>query len=171
MQRAIAVLAAFGGCVFLGLTASNRIRLRLEVLRELCEAVRRLQLGVLYTNMPVGELLGGCAGRHTGATFHSASERVVGGERLIDAWLCETARSPAKIGVFDCLTERDRQLLNDYFSILGTSGRMAQRESAELMIHELEQNQLEAEDTYTKKGRVYRTMGVLLGAGVAILLL
>ena len=167
MLRAMTVLAAFGGCTLAGLRASQRLRARRDVLRELEAAVRSLLLGVRYTGRPVWELLRRCGGDRTRALFLAAAGAAEAGARMDEAFLA----AGAETGLLADLTEGDRRLMADFFAMLGRSGRQAQQESGERILEELSGNQLEAAAVYAGKGRVYRAMGALTGAGVAILLL
>ena len=54
---------------------------------------------------------------------------------------------------------------------LGKSGRASQQELGKMAVSALSGRLREAEACYAQKGRVYRTMGLLMGTGLAILLL
>lgn len=168
MLRTLAVIIAVSGCTLVGLNCSGRLRRRRDALAELVAAVRRICIGVTHTNRPLAELLRGCGEQETGAMFAALADAVEGGHAPLDAWimLCEGGEHTAT-----GLMERDIKALTVFFSVLGASDRNAQIENAQLTLDTLEALRTEAETAYTGKGRVYRTMGVLLGVGVGILLL
>ena len=166
MLRTFAVIAAVAGCTLAGLNCANRLKRRRDALSELIAAVRRILTGIAHTNRPLAELLRGCGERETGALFAALADATERGETPLDAWgaLCE---ADAGIG----LEERDGKVLTAFFSVLGASERSTQIENAQLTLAALEAFLTEADAMYAGKGRVYRTMGVLLGGGVGILLL
>ncbi len=168
MLRTLAVIMAVGGCTLAGLNCSCRLRRRRDALSELVAAVRRICIGVTHTNRPLAELLRGCGERETGAMFAALADAVESAQTPLDAWsMLYEGGEHAATG----LMERDIKTLTVFFSVLGASDRSAQIENAQLTLDTLVALCAEAETAYAGKGRVYRTMGVLLGVGVGILLL
>lgn len=168
MLRTLAVLAAVGGCTLAGLQCAGKLHRRRDALRELVAAVRCICVGVTHTNRPLSELLRCCGEQATAGWFDALSCAVERGETPLAAWagLCAKGADAAA-----GLTERDGKVLTVFFSVLGASDRHAQIENAQCTFDALETLCAEAEAAYAGKGRVYRTMGVLLGVGVGILLL
>lgn len=168
MLRTLAVITAVGGCTLVGLNCAGRLRRRRDALFEFVAAVRRICVGVTHTNRPLSELLRGCGERETGVLFAALAGAVEGGETPLAAWgeICESGAAEG-LG----LEERDQKALTVFFSVLGASDRGAQIENARLALDTLETLFAEADEAYRGKGRVYRTMGMLLGVGVGILLL
>lgn len=168
MLRALAVIGAVGGCAFVGINASAKLRRRRDTLAELLAAVRRILVGVTHSNQSLSQLLGGCGDRETGALFASLSQAVDAGDAPLDAWdsLClEGEGGPLE------LMDREKKVMTVFFSLLGGSDRQGQIENAQMTLSALESLYAEAEASYAAKGRVYRAMGILLGVGVGILLM
>ncbi len=69
------------------------------------------------------------------------------------------------------LTDADKRAAEAFVDALSADTRATICERAALAVETLEQRLGEAEAQYQNKGRVYRTLGLLTGAAVAILLL
>ena len=168
MLRALAVIGAVGGCAFVGLNASARLRRRRDTLLELIGAVRHILVGVAHSNRPLSQLLWACGEGETGPAFRALAQAVEAGEAPLDAWdrLCLKGEHP-----LPALMERETKVMTIFFSLLGGSDRQGQIENAQMTINALESHCAEAEASYAAKGKVYRAMGVVLGVGVGILLM
>ena len=167
MQRAIAVIAAFAGCTLAGWSMSERLRRRCAALSELIAVLERISLEVAHTNRPVAALLEGAGGRETGAMLASISGAIRAGATAAEAWGERLRRGETP----RALEERERAVLTAFFAVLGTSDRFSQRRNAEAALSSLRLCLVVAERAYAGKGRVCRAMGLLLGAGVSILML
>lgn len=168
MLHATAVITAAGGCILAGCNGVARLRRRYAALTELCAAMQRMQLGLTHTNQTVSELLHACGERETRALFAGLAGAVAGGSTPLAAW--ETVGMKNAL-VQSALTQNDRKALLLFFSLLGGSDRCSQLKHVAATLSMLSMQCEEAKRTYEKNGRLYRAMGVLLGAGVAILLL
>lgn len=168
MLRWLAAIAALGGCALAGANASARLRRRRDTLSECVRAVKRIAIGITHTNRPIAQLLYGCDEGETGALFAALASAVEASASPSEAW--EHLRI-GDVQTLGCLARRDREVLGSFFSALGASERGAQLENTGMTAAALEGLLLEAETEYASKGRVYRTMGLLMGAGVGILLL
>lgn len=168
MLRWLAVIGAAAGCTLIGANASARLKLRRDVLAEFDAAIRRIAIGITHTNRPIAELLRGCGERETGALFAALADDVAYAQTPFDAW---GRRLEDGCAALSCLMEQDAKALTVFFSVLGVSERSAQLENALMAQETLALLVAEAEAAYAGKGRVYRTMGLLLGVGVGILLL
>jgi len=81
------------------------------------------------------------------------------------------ARAETEVRGFAALREEERRLLADFAGALGGSDLKTQRAGAALTISRLEEFAGAAAREHGAKGRIYRTMGMLCGAAVAILML
>ena len=72
---------------------------------------------------------------------------------------------------FLSLRREERQLLLEFAGTLGGTDLKTQRAGAALLTSRLEELAETAQRENSVKGRVYRTMGMLCGAAVAILML
>lgn len=168
MLRAIAVIMAMGGCVLAGCSGAAKLKRRCGILTEMHAGIQRIRLGLEHTNRPVTALLRDSGGAETSALLHCVAQEIDDGCTPLDAWeRAAAACRPALCG----LTEPDYKVLSVFFSLLGGSDRCSQLQHADVTLKMLARQCAEARQLYEKNGRVYRTMGLLLGAGAAILLL
>lgn len=168
MLRAIAVIAAAGGCVLAGCSGAARLKRRYAALSEICTGLRRISLGLAYTNQTVAELIVNVGGEGTQGLFTRVARDVASGTTPMAAW--ERAEREGRAALCG-LSPNDGKALTVFFSLLGGSDRCSQRKHADAALGMLSVQCAAARDAYEKNGRIYRTMGVLLGAGMAILML
>lgn len=88
-----------------------------------------------------------------------------GGVLFPDAWKAGVR------GFRGSLTDRDKEILESVSDILGSSDYESQLNALELNITLLEENLKEALAEKNTGGKLYRTLGVLIGIGAAIFLL
>ncbi len=74
-------------------------------------------------------------------------------------------------GSISCLSERENQLLADFWAQLGSSDLESQLSSADMYIAELEEDISEIRESKEAKCRLYRTMGILSGLFICIMLI
>ena len=168
MLRAIAVIAAAGVCTLAGCNSAARLRRRYTALSEICSALRRMQMGMQGTNQTVAALLNGCGERETGTLFLFLAREIERGETPLAAWEQAAAAGDAAICA---LAENDKKAMAFFFSLLGGSDRCSQVQHILATQRMLSAQCTEAKHAYEKNGRLYCSLGLVLGAGVAILLL
>lgn len=69
------------------------------------------------------------------------------------------------------LSGEEIALTGDFFMLLSRSGRAEAETGCNRIVRTLSQKRDEAKRVYLEKSRVYCTLGVLLGVGMAILML
>ena len=168
MLRAIAVLAAGAACALAGCSGAARLKRRYGALSEICAAMQRMQTGLLYTNETVAAMLGACGGGETRSLFAFLSAEIAKGETPLAAWERAVSNGDAALCA---LTQNDQKALDIFFSLLGGSDRCSQVQHITAARKTLAVQCAEAKRAHEKNGRMYCSMGVLLGVGVAILLL
>ena len=90
-------------------------------------------------------------------------ERFTAGEDFHSCWLKALADEP--------LTEDERKILEELGSVLGTSDTEGQIAALAALEQRAGQLMQKYSDIYSKKGRLYRSVGVLAGAMVGILVI
>ena len=99
------------------------------------------------------------------------AERLSGGADAIGAWKAALAQESARGGYAAWLEEEEKTLSRRLVEALAAGTRTSALARGERALTGLEKLRAEAEETCAAKSRVYRTLGVLMGAGACILLL
>ncbi len=98
-----------------------------------------------------------------------------GGTEPKGAWEAGIRKADAENGVFSALDEKDRACAGEVFSLfqphMQLQTRASMRIEAPKRLHTLEERAEEAKRAAREKARVCQTLGLLLGAGLGILLL
>lgn len=165
MLRGIAVLMTALMGTGAGFLMAARLKGRRDALETACGCVSGILLAIAHTNRALPDILFSLNGPDV---VEQTAKRMEEGMLPGDAW--EAALREAG-NVTALLTGEDLERLNEFVAVLGKTGRAAQLEHGQMVLSALEKRRAGAEEAYAKKGRVYRTMGAVLGAGLAILLM
>lgn len=169
MLRWIAALMAALLCAYAGIRMSGRLRARVEMLRGALDAARDVFSGVAHTRLPLTMLLRNCDTPGCPVSLAGVADSVERGRTPLEA-LLDAAYAARPYG-WPELTDADKRAAEAFADALSADTRATICECAALAVETLEQRLGEAEAQYQNKGRVYRTLGLLTGAAVAILLL
>lgn len=171
MQRAILVTVVFLGSTLLGLSSARRLALRRDMLGDMVNSIKRLLMRMEYARLPLHRMAEQCAGGTAAPVFAAFAAALEEGRTPPAAW--NTAEEWALLHerAFAALHPEDREVLRAFMGTLGTADLRREQQNAAMALADLERLQAEAGAAYGSKGRIYRAMGVLSGAAVAILLL
>lgn len=170
MFKVLILMAAFGGCTLLGFRSANNLRLRHETVQALMVSSRQLAMLMDYTAQPL-DVLAQKLARGTTVRFWSLFAKALhNSDNVLNAWrtAMEQARS-SDVG-FAHLEQEELQILEDFAASLGTTDRKTQRSNVKLLQKRLDDVLEQTQEIYQRKGRMYRSMGVLCGLAAAILL-
>ena len=170
MQRVIPLLLCVSGSTFIGLMYADSLKRRAERLKSMRDGVRQLAGGVQHTNRPLYAIAGEIAQRGGDAFWASFSEGVREGGGAEAAWNHALERACQRGGSLYGLNARDRTILTAFSATLGRTDRRTQDENARAALDALDAQILAADAVYMQKGRIYRTLGLFFGLGLAILL-
>ena len=170
MLHAIAMLSVFAGCALIGVRASSALRLRKDTLRAMADALHRLSMWMEYTAQPLRALARKAKTEETAAFFDAFAEYLKTDEDVPSAWKRAMEDARAENEGFASLHEDELAILEEYAQTLGGSDRDTQAKNAALAQQRLGAVLKEAEGLYLSKGRMYRSVGILSGIAVAILL-
>ena len=140
---------------------------RMQALEEALHGVRRLQVEMLDRRLPVKEALAACPG----ALFAAVSRAMEGGSPPGTAFGAAEGSLSARGGPLDSLTGGDLAALRRLFSGLGENGVEPQRLRLHESAEELERLLGEARRKREEHGRLYTSLGALVGLAAALLLL
>lgn len=158
-------------CGILGLEKARRLKARLEQLRQLNTGLKMLETEIIYAATPLplalaraGTRLAGPAGSFFQSVARALIENAAAG--TLTAWekgLGELRRKGA-------LEEGDLEVLKDLGPMLGCSGSSDQVKNLELVRQLLAQQQLAALEESNRQGKMWRTLGFLLGITLVLLM-
>lgn len=171
MAKAIAIVAAFLYCTWAGFASAARLKKRAALLHAIAVAVQKLLISMEYAKLPLSELLRRKLYGDAQILFDCFASYLDGGADAYGAWRGAKRELPGADDAFASLTDADWAMLGAFMQELGTTDGTAQRESGLLLRSGIAEAIAEADDLYNKRGRLYRTMGLLCGAAISILLL
>ena len=170
MLRILAMLTVFLGCAFAGARASAALRLRRDTLRALFDGLTRLAMWMEFTAEPLAVLAKRAATQETEAFFGRFAGLLATEDDVLSAWTLAMEGARKEHAGFAALREEELQALDEYARCLGGGDRETQRKNTELLKQRLTAALEGAEAAYTRKGRMYRSVGLLSGIAAAILL-
>ncbi|WP_258359243.1 hypothetical protein [Moorella sulfitireducens (nom. illeg.)] len=158
-------------CGFMGLEKARRFSCRIEQLRLLNAGLKMLETEIIYGATPlplafsrIGGQLGGPVASFFQAIARSLQENAAAG--ALAAWHAGLEELE-RIG---SLQAGDLEALRSLGPLLGNSGAGDQVKNLELTRRLLEQQQLAAQEENNRQGKMWRTLGFLLGITLVLLL-
>ena len=155
------------GCAFVGFLKADELSKREHSLMNLKTAFNLLEGEIMYSSSQLKfafervSRLSGC-----GELFLSASEKILD-MGASDGWRCAVSETKELLG----LKETDREILDIFAAGLGVSDREQQVKNIRHISSLLEDALKDASAEYDKSAKVYRSMGLLGGLFVFIMLL
>lgn len=176
MLKIFSIAAVFSGCAALGVMSSKRLGNRMKTLEGIRSFIRRLEIEMRYAGLPVAEAMRSAGEKTAGAArelfegvaddLQNNSGEAIGG---IFGKRLESIRKNRDI--YGALTDRDAQMLVDFSKNLGSSDWASQKNNFEHTQKLLEEEITAAKEAFGKKSKMFRTLGVLGGLLLAVLLL
>ncbi len=159
----IPAAAAFLLCTFCGIAKSTELRKRSQLLSELSRTTTEFSIAIRCTSPTLDELAESCSGIFGELLRESRKDTA----DIKTAWTdaVEQLRSCSFCG------KAEAELLAELGRELGTCSAEGQLSLLALHGARLEKLSAEAEEDARGKGKLYRSVGSLLGAGLAILII
>ena len=155
--------ALFAACTIIGLRQSRILRLSAENLAELEQLCTEISLEMRCTAPPLERLAGSLHGEFARLLNSELSNGAV----IHSAW----ANACDKLGKFAFCKTDEQQLLRELGAALGTTSAESQVGLLELYKGRFSELRKAAVEEYRRKGRLFRSIGALAGAGAAVLVL
>ena len=171
MQKILAILIVFALCTAMGMKSAARLQSRAKLLSALVLSVRRFMMAMEYEKKPLYRIAQNRAYGQVQALWDAFGAGLAAGKAPADAFAQAMAQADEGVRGFLSLRREERQLLLEFAGTLGGTDLKTQRAGAALLTSRLEELAETAQHENSVKGRVYRTMGRLCGAAVAILML
>ena len=157
------VLAGFG----LGCYHSERLKSYLEICSQTAELFRSSSIMIRYRGLDVYEMANDMkkSGKYPSLTFlHNIPESYIPGDDFHEIWRSSVMRE--KI-----IPSEEQKLLCGFGDIIGSSDTEGQIKSITAFEKEAELLTDQRKEIYIKKGKLYRSIGLLFGLMGAILVM
>lgn len=169
MIRGLGAVLVLGGCGFLGWILGQRASQRTALLRQLTRALEQLRREVGFHLTPLPELLERLAegeGGTVGTFFHRCAQGAASPEEGISvAWRTAVEDLTPDIGA------EAARCMDRLGQALGRWDALREGELLTAAVEELDSLRERSEQTARQEGRLYRSLGITLGALVVILLI
>lgn len=159
------------GCTLLGMIYGNQFNKRMLLLQQLQNGMQQLENYITYSASPLPEAfekIGHSLANSIGDFFLEVSNQLKTKKGMSMERIWEmTVKNFIMVG---SLKNDDYLLLKDIGTTLGTTDRMNQKKNLELLQYQLKDQLKRAEQEKIKKQGLFRSLGVLSGITIAILL-
>lgn len=171
-MKLLGALLVLLACSGLGMAAAAAIAARPRQLQKLRSDLTWLEMDINYAATPLPEALAKLAQiseEPVRSLWQETLACLANGEGVTaeEAW----QRSLRRFRRLSALQENDLAVLRDFGAGLGTTNRQEQLKKFKLLQEQLAALQTQAEEARQKTERLYRTLGVLTGIALIILLL
>jgi stage III sporulation protein AB len=159
-------------CTWMGIQSANRYSQRIKEIRILQHSLSVLETEILHylTILPEAlERIAASTNGILGQFFHNVSEKLINRQdyTVSKAWRNTLEEIKSEIS----LHQEEIDLLIRFGDNLGISDKEGQHRYFELIQDQLKKQERSAEETRSKYERMYRSLGVLGGLALAIILL
>lgn len=151
----------------IGISTSEKLKENRDICREIGEMLRISAIMIRYRRLNVYDLAVELKSSESLShlTFlKNLPEKYVQGENFHSLWQIQVEKQNE-------LQNEERKLLSDFGRILGASDAQGQLTSIESLEAELQQLEKKRSDCYLQKGKLYRSVGVLFGVMIGILVI
>lgn len=172
MLKVILIIVIFTLCSTVGYIYGDSFRKRFQHLKESYKGITLLQNQVIYNNTPLPEALEDVANKMKapmGDLLNTVANRLskgVNGD--VYSNFSEVYKKVERDFYFE---NEDKSILEDFLKSLGDSGVYGQEKIFRLTLENLRVNIDEASELAKKNTKLYRYLGICLGAMISIFLL
>lgn len=169
--KIIGGLMILAACSLSGIAAANRYSFRPKDIRRFRSSVQMLETEIIYGCTPLPQAFNNISMKVEGPLekFYSmiSEDLYVGNSySLDDTW----SKGADKLFHETRLKGTDRDLIAEFGKVLGSSDREDQKKHFELFYIQLKQHEEMAEEERSKNEKMYKTLGILSGLVIFILL-
>lgn len=157
MFKVFGVLLLSAIPMFYGIHKSRQLCLQKKNLDGLLYLVRECRQGIAYQQLPIRDLITGLPSKQYPILEH----------------LILNIKEKDPLSAWEIISEQEntsvKLVMDDFFRALGTSDRESQLQICDIAAKRLEQIQLSSREETAVKIKLYRTVGMLAGAFIAII--
>lgn len=172
MFKVIAIVLIFLSCVYMGFYYGEKFKGRYRNLNDILNALLILNNEVIYGNTQVPEALKYVAQKTNyslSELLSNVSEKLIDGKTLTvyQAFKEEYIKMKEDFYIID----EDEKILSDFTRALGESGVFGQDKIFNLTIENIKLNCKKSEDIANRNTKMYRSLGICVGAMIAVFLI
>jgi len=171
MLRSISVLGLFVCCVLMGNRASGRLRDRKSVLEAFLRDIQRISLLIDYTVMPLQNIVEKFSDSELSPFWIAFGKELLVVHNAEQAWNNAMGEVLKEQSLLSFLMKEELVVLSDFAKVLGKTDKHTQLLNISLLQKRLEVILADAQQQYQRKGRLYRSMGILCGAAISLLVI
>ena len=172
MLKITLILILFSICSILGYMYGEKFRKRYVDLREAYKGLTLLQNEVIFNNTPLPEALDGVGGKINEPFKKLLIDVSTNLKEGLDSNVYAAFKDRYKdVEEESYLYKEDKKVLGDFLKSLGESGVYGQEKIFKLALENLKINIDEAFEISKKNTKLYRYLGMCLGAMISIFLL
>jgi stage III sporulation protein AB len=172
MLKITAVVIIFLSCTYIGFYYGENFKTRSKQLNSILKSILFLNNEVIYANTPLPEALKYISLKvdpPINAILSKVSDKLLMGEStsVYEAFENEYKNNKSEIYIY----EEDRRIVKDFLRALGETGVYGQDKLFNLTIENIKLNCKSAEELAKKNIKMYRAIGVCIGAMISIFLI
>jgi len=167
MIRYLGIIFVISACTGIGINASNKLKSYRNSCCRLIEAVNSISMMIRYKQMTFYEIAGELKSQSelSQMKFIQGLPTVYSGKNTFSQEWGSSVRHDSEIG------DEEKELLLCFASKLGTSDTSGQLSSLELLSEQLKRIETRRNDEYSRKGKLYRSVGLLAGIMIGIVVI
>lgn len=167
MVKYLGIILIIMSCTGIGLNASNKLKNYRNSCRRLIEIVNSIAVMIRYKQMTFYEIAGELKTQSdlSQMQFVRYLPTSYNGIKSFSEEWEYSARHDCEIG------EEEKNLLCGLASKLGTTDTSGQLSSLELLNEQLKKIEIRRNDEYSRKGKLYRSIGLLAGIMIGIVVI
>lgn len=173
--RVAVALLLLGLCVLNGRARARKLQMRSKALGDMLAFTRQLEVLIRANGRPIPDALHTCSRRLQGAWTGKLAETLSGlyGAKAASPGLWRKAFEalPGDIEEAAALSRDDVQLLSLFGDQLASSDMRAIAENYSLLYRSLEESLRASDRDRATKGKLYNTVGILVGLAAAIVVI
>ncbi|EKQ58204.1 MULTISPECIES: stage III sporulation protein SpoIIIAB [unclassified Clostridium] len=172
MLKLILAMCVFLISTYIGFSYGETFRKRQAQLKEILKALTILENEIVYGATPLPEALENLShkvDKPLSDFIKAISDRLIKGdvESVYEGALEEYSRFKNEFFIYD----DDKKVLGDFFKSLGESGVYGQEKIFFLAVEGIKMNLSDAEDNAKRNIKLYRYLGICLGAMIVIFII
>lgn len=172
MFKIVGIGIIFLACSYIGVYYGENFKRRYTNLNDILNSLLILNNEVIYGNTPVPEALHYVGSKTHGSLKNlllSVSQKLINGESATVYHAFRDEYKKMKEDFF--IIDEDEKILSDFTRALGESGVYGQDKIFNLTIENIKINCKKAEDIASKNTKMYRSLGMCVGAMLGIFLM
>lgn len=172
MLKIIAIVIIFLACTYIGFYYGENFNRRYKNLNDILNSLLILNNEVIYGNTPVPQALYYVSQKTTEPLKNlllNISEKLKNGESLTVHHAFKEEYKKTKEEFF--IIDEDEKILSDFTRSLGESGVFGQDKIFNLTIENIKINCKKSEAIANKNTKMYRALGICIGAMIAVFLI